>query len=143
MRPCGIKRTVDDVETVSNQAQLYKKQLYRELHFICEDQLSDKKAETLRSRIIEQDREYHQIFAFLDFPDAQPTNNHAEQSLRPMVIFRKICFGTRSPAGSCSHSVLPSLILTAQRQGHHPLAFLQTLFLSDTPTAQAALYDSS
>lgn len=142
-KACGIKRTVDDVETVSNQAQLYKKQLYQELHSICEDELSDKKAETLRSRIIHENKEYHQIFAFLDFPAAQPTNNHAEQSLRTMVIFRKICFGTRSPAGSFSHSVLPSLIITAQRQGNHPLAFLQTLFLSDTPTAQAALYNSS
>jgi len=52
-----------------------------------------------------------------------------------MVIFRKICFGTRSAEGSYSHSVLPSLLLTAKRQGKHPLAFFGTLFASDTATS--------
>jgi len=75
--------------------------------------------------------------------DIEPTNNQAEQSLRDMVIFRKICFGTRSTEGSLSHSVLPSLVLTAKRQGKHPLSFLQTLFTSDTATVQAALYNDS
>jgi len=60
-----------------------------------------------------------------------------------MVIFRKICMGTRSAEGSYSHSVLPSLVLTAKRQGKHPLAFFETLFTQDTATAQAALYDDS
>ncbi len=45
--------------------------------------------------------------------------------------------------GSYSHSVLPSLVLTAKRQGKHLLGFFQTLFTSDTATAQAALYDGS
>jgi len=73
----------------------------------------------------------------------QPTNNQADQSLSNMVVFRKICFGTRSTDGSDSHSVLPSLLLTAKRQGKHPPAFFQTVFTSDTPTAQAALYNNS
>jgi len=60
-----------------------------------------------------------------------------------MVIFRKICFGTRSAQGSYSHSVLPSLLMTAKRQGKHPLTFFQTLFTADTPTAQAVLYNDS
>ncbi len=34
-----------------------------------------------------------------------PTNNHAEQSLRLPVIFRKICFGNRSAAGAQTLSV--------------------------------------
>lgn len=67
----------------------------------------------------------------------------AEQSLRNIVIFRKVCFGTRSPEGSYSHSVLPSLLLTAKRQGQHPLNFLKTLFLQDTATSQRALYYNS
>ena len=58
-----------------------------------------------------------------------------------MVIFRKTCFGTRSPHGSHSHSVLPSLLLTAKRQGKHPLEFFEALFTSDTATAQAVLYN--
>jgi len=44
-------------------------------------------------------------------PDVQPINNQAEQALRNIVISRKIRFGTRSPEGSLSHSILPSLLL--------------------------------
>jgi hypothetical protein len=83
------------------------------------------------------------LFTFLKFPEVQPTNNHAELSLRNMVIFRKICFGTRSTDGSYTHSVLPSLLLTAKGQGKHPLDFFQTLFTCDTDTAQNALYKYS
>ena len=79
------------------------------------------------------------LFTFLKYPQIQPTNNQAEQSLRYMVIFRKICFGTRSSQGPLSHSVLPSLLMTAKRQGPHPLTFFETLFTCDTATAQAAL----
>jgi hypothetical protein len=60
-----------------------------------------------------------------------------------MVIFRKICMGTRSDSGSYTHSVLPSLLVTAQRQGRHPLRFFESLFASKTQTAQAALYNDS
>jgi hypothetical protein len=69
-----------------------------------------------------------------------------EINLSPTVgaeIKRKICFGTRSAKGSICHSVLPSLLMTAKRQGKHPLTFFQTLFTADTPTAQAALYNDS
>jgi len=60
-----------------------------------------------------------------------------------MVIFRKISFGTRPNDGSASHRVLPSLLLTAKRQGKHPLVLFQTLFTADTSFAQAALYNDS
>jgi hypothetical protein len=35
--------------------------------------------------------------------------------------------------GSYYHSVLPSLLMTAKRQGKHPLTFSQTLWTADTP----------
>jgi hypothetical protein len=105
--------------------------------------LADDKAETLRNRLLNPNKDYDRLFTFLKYPEVQPTNNQAEQSLRNMVIFRKICFGTRSAQGSYSHSVLPSLLMTAKRQGKHPLTFFQTLFTSDTSSAQAALYNDS
>ena len=88
-------------------------------------------------------REYDRLFTFMDYADIQPTNNQAEQSLRNLVIFRKICFGTRSEEGSHSHSVLPSLLLTAKRQDVHPFSFFNALFSSDTASAQAALFNDS
>ncbi|MEW6187053.1 MAG: hypothetical protein AB1585_15065 [Thermodesulfobacteriota bacterium] len=54
-----------------------------------------------------------------------------------------LCFGTRSDSGLKTHSILPSLLQTARRQGLLPLAFLQTLFTAGTATAQAALYCNS
>ncbi len=105
--------------------------------------LDHEKSETLRLRVMLPERDYERLFVFLKVLGLSPTNNQAEQSLRTPVIFRKICFGTRSPEGSFSHSVLPSLLVTATRQGNHPLEFFQTLFTQDTATAQEALYQDS
>jgi hypothetical protein len=61
----------------------------------------------------------------------------------PLVIFRKIMFGTRSEKGKSTHSILPSLVLTARRQGRNPREFLEVLLTSDTAQAQAASYRNS
>lgn len=116
---------------------------YSLIDIICSIPLRNESAEKFRLRILDPQREYDRLFTFLTVPGLAPTNNHAEQALRSPVIFRKICFGTRSPEGSRSHSVLPSLLLTAQRQNNHPLQFLGTLLTTNTPTAQAALFNDS
>lgn len=58
-------------------------------------------AATLRSRI---DQEAESFFRFLEQPPEdpvklEPTNNRAERSLRPLVMFRRITQGTRCEAG--------------------------------------------
>ena len=121
----------------------YKKQFYKRLKKICRAKLNHGDTESFRLRLLDPDREYNRLFTFMDNPDVEPTNNQAEQSLRQLVIFRKICFGTRSKYGSHSHSVLPSLLLTARRQGVHPLKFFSTLFSSGTNRAQSVLYNDS
>jgi hypothetical protein len=126
-----------------NQAKILRKRFYARIRSICSTELADEKAETLRRRLRDPTKEYRRLFTFLKYPEIQPTNNHAERSLRSLVIFRKICFGTRSQEGSWSHSVLPSLLATAKRQKQHPLFFFKTLFESDTATAQATLYNNS
>ena len=83
------------------------------------------------------------LFTFLRHPGVEPTNNHAEQSIRRLVIFRKISFGTRSQSGLKTHSVLPSLVLTAKRQGIDAMDFLKILLTKDTEIAQAALYGNT
>ena len=77
---------------------------------------------------------------FLRIKGVEPTNNHAGQSVRCMVIMRKICFGTRSQAGSRSHSVLPSLLQTARRQGKDRIQFLVKLLTQPHATARNALF---
>ncbi|CAB1065651.1 hypothetical protein D1BOALGB6SA_10448 [Olavius sp. associated proteobacterium Delta 1] len=142
-KACELGQKFNSSYFCQNKSDALQRRLYSALNTICTGTLADGKAETLRKRLLDPKKEYDRLFSFLKYPDVQPTNNQAEQSLRNMVIFRKICFGTRSIGGSYSHSVLPSLLLTAKRQGKHPLAFFQTLFTSDTTTAQAALYNDS
>jgi len=142
-KACEIGQKLHRDEIQSDRSDSLKQRLYADLNSICAGVLTVEKAETLRQRLLDPKKEYNRLFTFLDYPNVQPTNNQAEQSLRTMVIFRKICFGTRSAEGSYSHSILPSLLLTARRQGKHPLDFFRILFTSDTATAQAALYQDS
>jgi transposase len=142
-KACEIGQKFNNSTIDRSRSTVFKKRLYSALNSICTGSLAVDKAETLRQRLIDPNKEYLRLFTFLDYPGVQPTNNQAEQSLRNMVIFRKICFQTRSPDGSYSHSVLPSLLLTAKRQGNHPLEFFKTLFTSETPIAQEALYNNS
>lgn len=120
------------------QNTLLEQILLAQLEQLCAKPFKHKTTETFRKRLI--GKEKSQWFTFLRYNDVPPTNNHAEQSIRHMVIFRKTSFGTRSDAGSLRHGILPSLIQTAKRQGKKTREFIQTLLTSDTPIAQAALY---
>jgi transposase len=95
-------------------------------------------AETLRDRLMNKD--YDKLFTFLRVKGVEPTNNHAERSVRPLVIMRKISFGTRSEEGSESHSVLLSLLETARRQAKDGITFLVTLLTQPLDAARAALF---
>jgi hypothetical protein len=140
-RACEVGRKLQSGEIPWKKSALIEKQFVRELRNICACPLAFKPAETFRTYLGSKESQY--LFTFLRYPGVPPTNNQAEQSLRHMVIFRKLCFGTRSVHGLRTHSVLPSLIQTAKRQGVHPRAFLQILLTADTATAQAALYHNS
>jgi len=122
------------------KARKHKGSLQRKLNAICAAALADADAENLRNRITDPKRDGNRLFTFLDVNGMEPTNNHAEQSLRLPVIFRKICFGNRSVLGAETLSTNLSLITTAKRQGRDPLAFLQTLLLKGASAAQPMLY---
>jgi transposase len=140
-RACDIGQKLKSRDISQNAAARMEKPFLRELKSICKHPLRFKPAETLRAFLIGP--EQRNLFTFLRIPGVPPTNNHAEQSLRKMVIFRKVCFATRSEKGLKTHSIIPSLVQTAKRQGVHPLSFLKTLLTADSATAQAALYNNS
>jgi len=100
--------------------------------------LEHEAAETLRKRVMVKD--WDKLFTFLRVKGVEPTNNLSERSVRFLVIMRKICFGTRSAAGSESHGVLPSLLQTAHRQGTDVIKFLVTLLTQPAAAAKAALF---
>jgi transposase len=138
---CRIGSDLNRENVPWESASDIEKQLDNQLLKICRKPLGFKPTETLRTFLTSPEK--HSLFTFLRHKGVSPTNNHAEQSLRHMVIFRKLSFGTRSESGIKTHSVLPSLVQTARRQGVSPIIFFQTLFTSNTPTAQAALYRNS
>lgn len=138
---CKAAHKLQSGESVWEEAAGIEKRFIRELRKICKQPLRFKPADTLRTFLVGPEQKH--LFTFLRIPGVPPTNNHAEQSLRKMVIFRKVCFGTRSDSGLKTHSIIPTLIQTARRQGVHPREFLHTLHTADAATAQAALYNNS
>lgn len=116
--------------------------LLRALDLICEKPVGFAKAETLRKRLIPSAREYEQVFAFVEF-DGPPTNNHAERALRPLVIFRKICMGTRSPRGSENISIFSSLTQTAKLQDASVLDLFGALLSGTATEARDLIFDDS
>lgn len=140
-RLCDAGQKLSSQEIPWKNAARIEKRSVRELNNICKHALPFKPAETLRTFLTGPDQKA--LFTFLRHPGVPPTNNLAEQALRPLVIFRKLWFGTRSETGLITHSVLPTLIETARRQGVDPRLFMHTLLTADTPTAQAALFKNT
>lgn len=58
-----------------------------------------------------------ELFMFVEYPGASSDNNAAERAIRPVVIARKICGGTRSARGSDTKMMLISLFATWRLRG--------------------------
>lgn len=70
---------------------------------------------------------------FLREPEVPPTNNHAEQMLRPAVITRKIGGCNKNLWGALVHSILASLMVTCHRRGKRFLDLARQLWQSNQP----------
>lgn len=53
-------------------------------------------------------------------PRIPAENNRAERELRPLVIARKVSFGSQSDAGALTREVLMSVLLTLHKRTQHP-----------------------
>ncbi|MEK7867770.1 MAG: IS66 family transposase [Candidatus Omnitrophota bacterium] len=84
-------------------------------------------------------RHKNEILTFLYEKNIDYHNNHAEQQIRPDVIFRKITFGNRSYAGAQNHSVIMSIIQTAKLNGIDPIGAVEKILLRspENPLAKA------
>jgi transposase len=74
-------------------------------------------------------------FVFLHEPEVPPTNNHAEQMLRPAVITRKVGGCNKTLLGALVHGTLSSLMVTCKRQGRRFLDLAKRLWASTDPPA--------
>lgn len=74
---------------------------------------------------------------FLHQQYVPPTNNHAEQMLRPAVITRKIGGCNKNERGARVHEILASLMVTCHRRGKRFVDLARKLWQSNQPTAVA------
>lgn len=78
------------------------------------------------------------LYHWAEDPQVPAENNYAERTLRPLVIARKISFGSQSPKGARTREVLMSLLHTLRKRGGDTTAlFAQAL---DRLAAQEALF---
>jgi transposase len=72
---------------------------------------------------------------FLHDAEVPPTNNHAEQMLRPAVITRKVGGCNKTLLGAVVHGILASLMVTCKRQGHRFLDLAKRLWQDEEAQA--------
>ena len=72
---------------------------------------------------------------FLHDAEVPPTNNHAEQMLRPAVITRKVGGCNKTLLGAVVHGVLASLMVTCKRQGRRFLDLAKRLWQTEETQA--------
>jgi hypothetical protein len=78
------------------------------------------------AKVAERIRKRHRwLFTFLDDPSLEATNNHAERSLRPAVIARKLSCGNKTTRGKQTWEILTSLAATCHQRDQDFVDFLR------------------
>ena len=81
-------------------------------------------------------RHKDELFTFLYYKNIDYHNNHAEQQIRPDVIFRKITFQNRSYKGAQAHQVLMSILQTAKLNNLDPIKTLIQILNNKNPLSK-------
>jgi len=108
-----------------DRAELLKKSIPLQQRFfrLCEQHLdsADHEVRVLATALFQHcDR----LFAFLEYPGVEPTNNAAERALRHAVIWRKGSFGNQSEKGEVATARLLTVARTCVMQRRNTLEFL-------------------
>lgn len=69
-------------------------------------------------------KHFDKLFVFIYQEGVEPTNNIAEQGIRPAVQWRKLCFGNRSDTGAVLTSRLLTVTRTCWLQKRNSLEYL-------------------
>ena len=90
---------------------------------LCEQHLDseDKEVRVLATALF---RHCDRLFAFVQYPGVEPTNNSAERALRHAVIWRKSSFGNQSAKGEVATARLLTVARTCLMQHRNALEFL-------------------
>ena len=109
-------------------------QAYRDKRGFIQECLKDFAFPNPNKRIIKRfanrlQRHKGELLTFLYEADIDYHNNHAEQQIRPDVIFRKITNGNRSPKGVECHNVVVSILQTAKLNRIDPIGTFENILL--------------
>jgi transposase len=85
---------------------------------------TDGEVRTRAKRLLDN---WDHLFTFLTHEGVEPTNNRAEQAIRPAVQWRKLCFGNQSDAGERFTERILTVTRTCQLQGKNSFHFLAEL----------------
>ena len=94
------------------------------------DRLLEKNYQTEANRRLAKhlSHEFPYLFTFLHCPDMEATNNRAERSIRPAVMARHLCGGSRTWNGARTQQNLTSVLRTCLQQGKDSFVMLVDLF---------------
>ena len=103
--------------------------LLEEFKLTCEKYggVSHEKTKNLAKEFL---NDWNAIFRVLQHPYLPLTNNEAERGLRPWVLLRKICFGSKSVNGTKTFTLLASVIGTCRKRAVNSINFLADTILS-------------
>jgi transposase len=106
------------------------KMLGKELSSIARMDLPKGRPQTLQKRIVK----YHdEMMKFVDTPGVEWHNNRAERHLRPLVVSRKMSFGSDTPEGAGKTCVLHSVVETCRLQKIRPVDLLRENMMKGHP----------
>lgn len=101
--------------------------LEKQLHLLTTMPVTRGKAITLQKRI---NKYRDDLIRFVTHPDVEFHNNRAERQLRPMVIGRKVSFGSNTHSGAIRHCIIHSIVETCKLQNTDPIDFMRQAYTS-------------
>lgn len=135
---CYVERLKEILESAAELQKEYKDKYwdksYRARRENLKNSLQDFTFPNPNKRILKRfakrlERHKDELLTFLYKKGVDCHNNHAEQQIRPDVIFRKITFGNRSENGAQYHSVIMSILQTAKLNGIDPIGTFREILL--------------
>jgi len=111
--------------------------LRSELERLSLTEVTDENAIKLQGRLL---RHLPEWLVFVDDARVPPTNNLAERAIRPLVVLRKITFGSRSLDGGQRMAALMSVAATARRHGHRASDIFYELYTRPPDKVLRGLY---
>ncbi len=105
------------------QYESQKRRLWKRLVALYSACYEDKDCQRLAKRWLYKYR--NELLTFLDYPDVDPDNNHAERGIRRPVTMRKNSYGNRSDRGAETQAIMMSIFVTLKMRGLNPIDFLR------------------